>query len=160
MCCICCKSGWNVYLIGTAPDALFASLGDSLAGVEIISFDWMLVGIPPCAVSLLALWVYMTASTKLDNSKPILKSKNIIADELRNLGNRSRNEKIVLTIFAATAVAWIAGGLFWKDLALFVGDHVMALISITALLLLPSGQKGQRLLYLRTAGTITWAFYS
>ncbi|PBO85222.1 MAG: hypothetical protein COA77_04980 [Thaumarchaeota archaeon] len=74
-------------MIGTAPNAVFASLGDLLAGVEIIFFDWMLVGVPISVVSLLVLWVYMTTSARLDNKKPILKDKNIITEELRNLGH-------------------------------------------------------------------------
>lgn len=143
-------------LIGTAPNALFASLSESLAETEIIFFDWMLVGVPLSVVSLLVLWVYMTTSTRLDNSKPILKNKNVITDELRKLGIWSRNEKIVLVVFAATAIAWITRGLFWKDLAPFVGDHVIVLVSVAALLLLPSGQKRQRLLDLRTASKIPW----
>ena len=143
-------------MIGTAPNTLFASLGDSLAGVEIIFFDWMLVGVPISIVSLLALWIYMTTSARLDNKKPILQDKNIITEELRNLGNWSRNEKIVLIIFAATAIAWITRGLFWKDLIPFVGDHVIVLVSVAALLILPSGLKKQRLFDLKTARKIPW----
>jgi len=143
-------------LIGTAPNALFASLTDSLAGIEIIFFDWMLVGVPISVVSLFVLWIYMTTAARLDNSKPILKSKNIITEELKNLGNWSRNEKIVLMIFAATAIAWITRGLFWKELLPFVGDHVIVLVAVAALLLLPSGKKMERLLDLRTASKIPW----
>ena len=143
-------------LIGTAPNALFASLGESLADVEIIFFDWMLVGVPLSAVSLFVLWIYMTTSARLDNRKPILKSKNIITEELKNLGNWSRNEKIVLIIFVATAIAWVTRGLFWKDLVPFVGDHVIVLVAVAALLILPSGQKRERLLDLRTASKIPW----
>lgn len=148
--------GGMATLIGTAPNALFVSLSDSILDVEIIFFDWMLVGIPISVVSLLILWIYMTTSARLNNSKPVLKSKNIITEELRNLGNWSKNEKIVLIVFAATAIAWVTRGLFWKDLAPFVGDHVIVLISVAALLLLPSGQKRQRLLDLRTAIKIPW----
>ena len=148
--------GGMATLIGTAPNALFASLSDSIVGVEIIFFDWMLVGIPISAISLLILWVYMTTSARLDNRKPILKSKNIITEELKNLGNWSRNEKIVLIIFALTATAWITRGLFWKDLVPFAGDHVIVLVAAAALFLIPSGQRRQRLLDLRTASKIPW----
>ena len=144
-------------LIGTAPNALFASLSDSLTDTEVIFFDWMLVGVPLSVVSLFVLWIYMTTSARLDNRKPILKSKNIITVELRKLGNWSRNEKIVLIIFAATAIAWVTRGLFWKDLVPpFVGDHVIVLVAVAALMILPSGQKRERLLDLRTASTIPW----
>ncbi len=76
----------------------------------------MLVGVPVSVVSLLALWIYMTTSARLDNKKPILQDKNIITEELKNLGNWNRNEKIVLIIFAATAITWITRGLFWITL--------------------------------------------
>lgn len=79
--------GGMATLIGTAPNALFASLSESLVNVEVIFFDWMLVGVPLNAVSLLVLWLYMTTSTKLDNKKPVLKNKNIITEELKKLGD-------------------------------------------------------------------------
>ncbi len=142
-------------LIGTAPNALFASLGESLADIEIIFFDWMLVGVPLSIVSLFVLWIYMTTA-KLDNNNPLLKSKNIITEELRKLGSWSRNEKIVLIVFAATAVGWVTRGLFWKDLAPFVGDHVIVLVAVAALLILPAGRKRERLLDYRTAIKILW----
>ena len=143
-------------LIGTAPNALFASLSESLVDVEVIFFDWMLVGVPLSVISLFVLWIYMTTSARLDNHRPILKSKNIITIELRKLGNWSRSEKIVLIIFAATAIAWVTRGLFWKDLVPFVGDHVIVLVAVAILMILPSGQKRQRLLDLRTASKIPW----
>ena len=143
-------------LIGTAPNALFASLSESLVDVEVIFFDWMLVGVPLSAVSLFVLWLYMTTSTKLDNRIPVLKSRNVITVELKKLGNWSRNEKIVLIIFAATAIAWVTRGLFWKDLAPFVGDHVIALVAVAALMILPSGKNRERLLDFKTASKIPW----
>ena len=143
-------------LIGTAPNALFASLSESLVDVEVIFFDWMLVGVPLSAVSLFVLWLYMTTSTKLDNCIPVLKSRNVITEELKKLGNWSRNEKIVLIIFAATAIAWVTRGLFWKDLAPFVGDHVIVLVAVTALMILPSGKNRERLLDFKTASKIPW----
>ena len=143
-------------LIGTAPNALFASLSESLVDVEVIFFDWMLVGVPLSAVSLFVLWLYMTTSTKLDNRIPVLKSRNVITTELKKLGNWSRNEKIVLIIFAATAIAWVTRGLFWKDLAPFVGDHVIALVAVAALMILPSGKNRERLLDFKTASKIPW----
>ena len=143
-------------LIGTAPNALFASLSESLVDVEVIFFDWMLVGVPLSAVSLFVLWLYMTTSTKLDNRIPVLKSRNVITEELKKLGNWSRNEKIVLIIFAATAIAWVTRGLFWKDLAPFVGDHVIVLVAVAALMILPSGKNLERLLDFKTASKIPW----
>ena len=143
-------------LIGTAPNALFASLSESLVDVEVIFFDWMLVGVPLSAVSLFVLWLYMTTSAKLDNHKPVMKSRNVITEELKKLGNWSRNEKIVLIIFAATAIAWVTRGLFWNDLAPFVGDHVIVLVAVTALMILPSGKNRERLLDFKTASKIPW----
>ena len=143
-------------LIGTAPNALFASLSESLVDVEVIFFDWMLVGVPLSAVSLFVLWLYMTTSAKLDNRKPVMKSRNVITEELKKLGNWSGNEKIVLIIFAATAIAWVTRGLFWKDLAPFVGDHVIVLVAVAALMILPSGKNRERLLDFKTASKIPW----
>ena len=143
-------------LIGTPPNAVFGSLSESITGTQISFSDWMLVGIPISGVSLFVLWIYMTTVARLD-SKPILKNKDMIIQELKKLGNLTRNERVVLVIFTATAVAWITRGLFWKDLTPLVGDHTIALIAALALLLLPSsGKKKQRLLDIKTASKIPW----
>ncbi len=142
-------------LIGTPPNAIFGSLSESIGGVSISFFDWMLIGVPISVVSLFVLWIYMTTATRLDN-KPILKNKDVVIQELKNLGNWTRNEKIVLVIFVATAIAWVTRGLLWKDLAPFVGDHVIAIVAVVVLLMLPSGKKRQRLLDVKTASKIPW----
>ncbi|MFQ5970590.1 MAG: SLC13 family permease, partial [Nitrososphaerales archaeon] len=142
-------------LIGTAPNALFASLADSLAGAEITFSQWMLVGVPVSIVSLFVLWLYMVNFAKLD-TKPISESKAVVVTELKKLGKMARNEKLVAATFAATALAWITRGLIWKDYAPLVDDYTIALIAALALFLLPGGLNKGRLLDLRTASKIPW----
>jgi di/tricarboxylate transporter len=43
-------------LIGTSPNAIFASLADSIVGLEVTFGQWMLLGLPISALSLIMLW--------------------------------------------------------------------------------------------------------
>ncbi|HZD36560.1 MAG TPA: SLC13 family permease, partial [Nitrososphaeraceae archaeon] len=127
-------------LIGTPPNAIFASLSSSLSNVEVTFSDWMLVGMPISAVSLFVTWLYMVNIGMKINKKTIslIKEKEIIYKQLQKLGGMSADEKIVAAVFSATALMWITRGLLWKDFLPMVDDTTIVLISAITLFLLPS----------------------
>lgn len=142
-------------LIGTPPNALFASMSESLAGIEVSFAQWMIIGVPVSAVSLLVLWLYMVNFAKLGNS-PIAGTREVILQELSKLGRMVRDEKIITVIFAATAIAWISRGLLWKEYFPFIEDYTIVLVAVIVLLVLPSAKKHQRLLDLKSTKKIPW----
>ena len=142
-------------LIGTPPNALFASMSESLAGIEVSFAQWMIIGVPVSAVSLLMLWFYMVNFAKLGNN-PIAGTRETILQELSKLGRMMRDEKIVTIIFAATAIAWISRGLFWKEYFPFIEDYTIVLVAVIVLLILPSTNKHKRLLDLKSTKKIPW----
>jgi sodium-dependent dicarboxylate transporter 2/3/5 len=142
-------------LIGTPPNAIFASLSKSLANVEIGFGQWMLVGVPVSAISLAAMWLYMVKYSKLDKSKPILEGREVVSERLKRMGPMTRREKIVSAVFGATVVAWISRSLLWGPLAPMVDDSMIALAGALALFVFPSG-KGERILDWATAVKIPW----
>jgi len=141
-------------LIGTSPNAIFASLSKSLVGVDVSFAQWLLVGLPISAISLFVMWFYMVNAGVRVGKIPIVGEKSLIMQKLEALGKISRDEKIVIGIFVAAVTAWITRGLVWADLFPLVDDSTIALLVAVSLFLLPS--KNKRLLDWNTAVKIPW----
>ena len=132
-------------LIGTSPNAIFASLSKSLTGVDVSFAQWLLVGLPVSAISLFVLWLYMTHLGVRVGKDPIIGEKTLIMQKLQELGKISRDEKIVIAVFVIAITAWVTRGLVWADLFPLVDDSTIALLVAVSLFLLPSS-KNKRLL--------------
>lgn len=159
-------------LIGTPPNAIFASLSGSLAEADVTFGQWLLVGLPISAASLAVAWIYMiNMGASIRGMGPIATGKDLIEKQLARLGRITRDEKSVLAIFAATAAAWITRGLIWKDVVPGVDDSTIVILAAIALFLIPSrrgegafqknkegndSNTGGRLMDWRTAVTIPW----
>jgi sodium-dependent dicarboxylate transporter 2/3/5 len=131
--------GGMATLIGTPPNAIFASLSKSTLNLDVSFGQWLAIGLPISGISLLLLWVYMTRiGVKITDIKSIIEEKNFVKEKLLQLGNLSRDEKIVAGIFISTAIAWITRGLIWKDLIPAIDDSTIVLVSAISLFLLPS----------------------
>ena len=76
--------------------------------------------------------------SKITDIKSIIGERDVITKKLNELGNLSRDEKIVAIIFIITVIAWITRGLLWKDLLPTMGDSTIAIASAISLFLVPS----------------------
>lgn len=132
--------GGMATLIGTPPNAIFASLSESLLNIEVSFGKWMLIGVPTSLAILGLLWLYIVKVGKIGNS-PIVEGKSTILKNLSELGRMNTDEKIVTCIFIGTAIAWITRGLIWKDLFPMVDDATIALISALLFFIIPSFSK-------------------
>ncbi len=94
-------------LIGTPPNALFASLSETLSGIEVSFGQWMIIGVPVSVVSLIVLWYYMINFAKLSNI-PIIGTKEIVIENLSKLGKMTKDEKVVGIITSADVVNLLA----------------------------------------------------
>jgi sodium-dependent dicarboxylate transporter 2/3/5 len=128
-------------LIGTPPNAIFASLSESLLGKDISFGNWILMAAPISTITLLIAWFYMVNFGAKIKNTPIAEEKSIITDNLKKLGKMSLEEKIVAIVFAATATAWISRGLLWKDLIPMIDDSAIGLISAISLFIISSALK-------------------
>jgi len=129
--------GGMATLIGTPPNAIFASLSESLLNIEVSFGKWMLIGVKTSLIILGLLWVYILKIGKISNS-PIAEGKKTVLKNLTELGKMNTDEKIVTCIFVGTAVAWITRGLLWKDLFPLVNDAAIALIAAILFFIIPS----------------------
>lgn len=127
-------------LIGTPPNAIFASLSNSITGTEITFTQWIFLGLPISAISLLVTWLYMIRfGSKINNiNSDIFEKKDVIAEKLRRLGPMNRNEKIVGLVFFMTVSAWITNGVLWKDTIPIIDDSMIAIASAILLFMIPS----------------------
>jgi solute carrier family 13 (sodium-dependent dicarboxylate transporter), member 2/3/5 len=127
-------------LISTPANAIFASLAKDATGTEVTFAQWILIGFPIGGISLIVAWLYMIrfGSKITDIKSNIIGERDVITKKLNELGNLSRDEKIVAIIFIITVIAWITRGLLWKDLLPTMGDSTIAIASAISLFLVPS----------------------
>jgi solute carrier family 13 (sodium-dependent dicarboxylate transporter), member 2/3/5 len=131
--------GGMATLIGTPPNAIFASLSKSMLDLDISFGEWLLIGLPISGISLVVIWIYMVnVGAKITHMKSISGGKEIIRKNLGEIGSITRDEKIVGCVFAATATAWITRGLIWGDLLPAIDDSTIAIAAALTLFLLPS----------------------
>ncbi|HEX6281494.1 MAG TPA: SLC13 family permease [Nitrososphaera sp.] len=129
-------------LIGTPPNAIFASLSRSILDIEITFSQWIIIGLPISAISLVVAWLYMVnVGVNIRGITSITEEKGAIRSRLSELGKITRDEIMVAGIFAATAGAWITRGLFWQDILPMIDDSTIAIIAAISLFLIPSSSS-------------------
>lgn len=94
-------------IIGTPPNTFMVEFLDQQYGVQIGFGQWMLVGLPLAAVFLVVVWVVLTRFVYPPEISEISGGRELIGDQLRQMGPASRGEKVVLTVFLVTALLWI-----------------------------------------------------
>jgi solute carrier family 13 (sodium-dependent dicarboxylate transporter), member 2/3/5 len=126
-------------LIGTPPNAILASLSGSLADVEVTFGEWLIVGLPISAITLVVAWLYMVnIGVNIRRIKPVAEEKGLIGKKLSELGRITGDEILVAGVFAATATAWITRGLLWQDILPMIDDSTIAIVAAMSLFLIPS----------------------
>ena len=139
--------GGMTTLIGTAPNAVFASFIEENYNVQISFFSWLLVGLPLAILLLPLTWFILTKVIFSTNFSSNNEAIELIKQRYNNLGKMSIAEKRVLIIFGLTAASWITRDLLQNIPGLQnLTDHVIAIVASVALFLLPSGNKNEKLM--------------
>jgi len=139
--------GGMATLVGTAPNAMFASFMANNYGTEIDFASWMLVGLPLSVLMLPLAWLAMTRWVfKVDfvtSAEGIATLKRMKQD----MGPISVPEKRVAVVFVTMALTWVFRPLLTKLPALSaLDDSLIAIAGAIALFLIPSGNKADPLL--------------
>jgi sodium-dependent dicarboxylate transporter 2/3/5 len=130
-------------LIGTPPNLFLASFAESQLGREISFARWMGVGLPLVAVFLPATWWLLTRVIYPIRISRVEGGAEVAGDALRELGLMKRGEWATLTVFVATALAWILRPLLTRielgGVAPFAGltDPGIAILAALALFAIP-----------------------
>jgi len=74
-------------LIGSPPNAIFATLANSLTGTNVTFSQWLLMGLPISSISLLVLWLYLIrfGSKITDIKSVVIGEKDMIKKNFLNL---------------------------------------------------------------------------
>lgn len=144
-------------LIGTPPNAIFASVAESTLEIDISFLDWMIFGFPLAIVFIIVAWFYLISYFKLNQIKGLEAGKEVIEEEIRQLGPMKHEEIMVLTVFSIVALGWITRSLFLDEIIPALNDPMIAIIGASMLFILPSDiSRGIFLLDWDSAVKIPW----
>ncbi|MGD9867216.1 MAG: SLC13 family permease [Hyphomicrobiales bacterium] len=144
-------------LIGTPPNALFASFVATAFAQPVSFLDWMLIGVPAVLMLLPVAWLVLTRIAFRITLKADPKLQDILARMLEELGPLNRGQKMLSVVLVLTASAWVllpAIEALIPDLRLT--DSGIALTAALALFVLPANGKGEKLLNWNEASKIRW----
>lgn len=139
-------------IIGTPPNAIFVGTFSKMFpdAPEVTFTDWLVLGIPIAWIFLFITWAILVFMLLPPEISEIPGGRKIVREELSKLGSWNKGEKIVLVVFAITALAWInskpkvIGGITIPGISTFlpfVDDYVIAMLAAIALFLIPVDLK-------------------
>lgn len=129
-------------IIGTPPNVAYVGYIQKKYNYDIDFVNWMLI-CTPLAILLLMCLYWVTVKWLFPNRiKSNDGTKQLIQNEIRQLGPVSVAEKRVLLIFIGTALLWITRDIINNAQTLFkLDDTIIAVMCAVALFICPSGSK-------------------
>ena len=155
-------------LIGTPTNLAFAgAYAKSFPNEAAIGFvPWMVLVTPFSLVFLVVIWLMLVMWLVPVGSEPLLGGKNVVVNELRELGKITRVELRTALVFFFTASLWIlrepVPGYGWAPLLLgenatMVNDGTSAVLMAVLCFAIPSGGKpGEKLLHWKATTRLPW----
>ena len=150
-------------LIGTPPNLFMASFLEEEYDISIGFGEWMLVGLPLAVVFLFVAWVVLTRFVYPPEMDEISGGREIIQQQLDEMGPVSRGEKVVLAVFVLTALSWISNSILpsifssLEPVLAGVEDAGIAMIAAIVLFAIPiDWRNGVFALDWRTAVQLPW----
>lgn len=143
-------------LIGTPPNIILAANIKKLYGVEVSFGGWMAFAVPVVVILLVAVWLYLTKVAHPIKMKELPGGKELILEEKRKLGKMSFEEKMVLLVFGFAAFMWVTRTFLWDDKIPGIDDTMIAIFAASLLFLIPSLNKGGRVLDWSVSKDLPW----
>ncbi|WP_221566618.1 DASS family sodium-coupled anion symporter [Alkalihalobacillus sp. TS-13] len=144
-------------LIGTPPNTIFAGVVKNSFGIEISFAGWMLFGVPIVIILMAITWYYLVKFAFPMKIRELPGGKEVINNEKKALGFMGPEEKVILTVFTLTALAWISRSFILVDLNENINDTIIAMTAAILLFMIPSATKrGEFLLDWETAKGVPW----
>ncbi len=148
--------GGMATLIGTPPNLVLAGVVEETYGTEISFTQWFTFGFPISIVFLIICWFYLTKIAFKFEQKKFPGGKKEIEKQLKKLGKITFEEKLIFLVFVLTAFAWITRSFFLKNFIPNIDDTIIAICASIILFLLPSKQKGKKILLWKDAVKLPW----
>ncbi|MEP5253815.1 MAG: DASS family sodium-coupled anion symporter [Winogradskyella arenosi] len=143
-------------LIGTPPNLVLAGVVESTYHTEITFSQWFMFGFPISMVLLLVCWFYLTRYAFKFEQKEFPGGQKEIEKQLKALGKTSYEEKVILGVFALTAVAWISRSFLLVKWLPAMDDTIIAIMAALALFLIPNAKKNKALISWSDAVQLPW----
>jgi sodium-dependent dicarboxylate transporter 2/3/5 len=102
-----CSIGGTGTLVGTPPNLVLAAFVRDHYGIDLGMARWLGIGLPLVVVLLPLTWWYLTRIAFQVPTTPFACGRAVLADALARLGPMDRGERVVLTVFALTALGWL-----------------------------------------------------
>lgn len=149
--------GGMATLIGTPTNVIFSGVAKQLFSADITFARWFLFGLPISVVLLIVCWIYLVKIAFSLDYHEIPGGHDEINKQLRALGAMSSEEKWVLVVFTATAMAWIGRSFVLNKIIPNINDTAIALVGATVLFVIPSkSQAGAGILDWQSARKLPW----
>ncbi|AXF58042.1 anion transporter [Salicibibacter kimchii] len=144
-------------IIGTPPNTILAGSLNEIFDIDLSFAGWMTFGVPLAVILLSFAWIYLVKIAFPMKMKHIPGGKELIHEQRTGLGKMSPEEKMVLTIFTLTALAWITRSFLLEDIIPGIDDTMIAIIAAVVLFVLPSKTyKGDKLMTWHAAKDVPW----
>lgn len=151
-----CSIGGVATLIGTPPNLVLAGVIQETYGIEITFAQWLKFGFPISVILLVTAWFYLTRiAFKLEVEEFPGGSDEIKRLKL-DLGEISREEKWVATIFACTAFCWMTRVYLLQPILPGIDDTIIAVFFGVLLFIIPAKEQGQKILNWEEAVRMPW----
>lgn len=139
-------------LIGTPPNTLLRAYLADTHNIDLSFGGWMLFAAPLAWGFMLIAWQIIIRLYKPE-IETIPGGRQLIENELKEMGPMSRQEITVGIVFVGAALAWIFVPTLWKGSPMT--DEVIAMIVALILFILPA-KKGVQILDWKTAKEVPW----
>lgn len=130
-------------LIGTPPNTVLAGYLSKTYGYNITFAKWLMVGVPFVVIFLPLCWLWLTKIANPMKLKKVPGGRELINQELQDMGGMSKGEKWTALVFFITAMFWI----FRKQLSFIfpdpkmVSDAAIAMSGALVLFIIPVNLK-------------------
>lgn len=146
-------------IIGTPPNLVLVGAINETFDQTITFAQWMLYGVPIAALGVVIIWVYVTGFILPPRMDSLPGGMEVIDEEIAALGSMSREEKLVLGVFAGTAAAWISRSFVLESIIPGITDSIIAIVGALVLFLIPARHEDGSFTFLldwETAVDIPW----
>ncbi len=131
-------------IIGTPPNVAYVGYIQKKYNYDVDFVNWMLICTPLAILLLMSLYWVMVKWLFPNKIKSDEGTKQLIRNEIQQLGSLSMAEKRVLAIFIGTAFLWITRGIINNAQSIFkLDDTIIAVMCGVALFICPSGSKDE-----------------